>query len=313
VVDEACSWLQRLAEEPFFLWLHLMDPHHPYYPPDEASYAMKSKMSTRRALFLNSFWNRGHVSVRRLKQYRESVVSLYDAGIYWADKQISRLVSVLKQLQLWDDSVFAVTSDHGEEFLEHGARYHSPTGLPEQLIHVPLLLHALALSDKRQVRTPFSLLHLAPTLLEGVGLPIPASFQGRSFWPQIFTGELPSEPVIVECVDSCTNPFRRDERIRPRLMAVRDQSYKLVISFREKADRLYELKNDPEERIPLPQSDRTTERIRLMQVAREHLKRATQNRNADLWLRSRLAEIRQLAVAQRGLTSESSLWMGSGE
>jgi arylsulfatase A-like enzyme len=295
VVDQACSWLNELAKEPFFLWLHLMDPHHPYYPSGDALSALKSKISPRRAVFLNSLWNRGHVAVRRLERYREEVVSLYDAGIYWVDKQISRLAGFLKQSQFWDELVFAITADHGEEFLEHGARYHSPMSLPEQLIHVPLLLHVPALLGKQRVRTPFSLLHLAPTLLDAVGLPSPTSFQGRSFWPRIFTGELPSEPAVVECVEACTNPLRREDRIRPRLMAVRDQSYKLVINFREESERLYDLKNDPEERAALPLGDLPKERARLLQVAREHLQKTSRNLTVDLRLRSRLRELQQSA------------------
>ena len=295
VVDQACSWLNGMAGEPFFLWLHLMDPHHPYYPPEDASSALKSKISARRAGFLNSFWNRGHVGVRRLERYREEVISLYDAGIYWVDKQVCRLVSVLKQSQLWDDSVFALTADHGEEFLEHGGRYHSPISLSEQLIHVPLLLHVPTLSGKQRVRTPFSLLHLAPTLLDAVGLSAPIGFQGQSFWPQILSGELPNEPAVVECVEGCTNPFRREDRMRPRLLAVRDQSYKLVINFREKSERLYDLKNDPKERAALPPGDLPTERARLLRVAREHLQKTSHNQSVDLRLRSCLRELQQSA------------------
>jgi arylsulfatase A-like enzyme len=305
IVDQACSWLHGLAREPFFIWLHLMDPHHPYYPPEAASFALNSRVSARRACFLNSFWNRRNVPVRRLERYREEVVALYDAGIYWADQQISRLVSTLKQSQLWDDSVFAVTADHGEEFLEHGGRYHSPTSLSEQLIHVPLLLHVPILAGRQRVQTPFSLLHLAPTLLDALTLPAPANFQGRSFWPQIVTGEVPSEPVVVECVEACTNPFRRDDRMRPRLMAVRDQSYKLVLNFGDKVDRLYDLKNDPGEHSPLPPGDLSAERARLLRVARKHLQRTRQNQTADLRLRSRLREL-QHSVELRRLSSASS-------
>lgn len=295
VVDRACSWLNGLAGEPFFLWLHLMDPHHPYYPPEDASSALKSRVSARRARFLNSFWNRGQVGAHRLERYREEVISLYDAGIYWADKQISRLVSVVKQSQLWDDSVFAVTADHGEEFLEHGGRYHTPMSLSEQLIHVPLLLYVPALSSKQRLQTPFSLLHLAPTLLDAVGLPAPTGFQGRSFWPHILSGELPPEPAVVECVEASTNPLQQDDRIRSRLMAVRDQSYKLVINFREKSERLYDLKNDPEERAALPLGDLPAERARLLQVAREHLQKTSHTRTADLRLRSLLRDLQQSA------------------
>ncbi len=305
VVDRACSWLNGLAGEPFFLWLHLMDPHHPYYPPEDALSAIKSKISARRASFLNSFWNRENISVRRLKRYREEIVSLYDAGIYWVDKQVSRLVSALSQSQRWDDLVFAVTADHGEEFLEHGARYHSPVSLSEQLIHVPLLLHAPALSRKQRVRAPFSLLHLAPTLLDAVGLPTPTNFQGRSIWPQLLSGELPSEPAVVECVEACTNPFRRGDRIRPRLMAVRDQSYKLVINFGEKSERLYDLKNDPEERAALPPGDLPAVRARLLQVAHKHLQETSRARTANMRLRSCLRELRAhllKCIAERRMT-----------
>jgi arylsulfatase A-like enzyme len=291
VVDRACSWLNGLAREPFLLWLHLMDPHHPYYPPEDALSALKSKVGARRANFLNCFWNRGHIPVRRLDRYCEDVISLYDAGIYWVDKQISRLVSALKQSQLWGELVFGVTADHGEEFLEHGVRYHSPTSLSEQLIHVPLLLRVPTLVSQQRVQTPFSLLHLAPTLMDAVGLPAPAGFQGHSFWPQVVAGELPNEPAVVECVEACTNPFRREDRMRPRLMAVRDQSYKLVINFREKTDRLYDLKNDPGEHTPLAPGELSSERARLLQVASKHLQRTSQSQTAELRLRSRLRDL----------------------
>jgi arylsulfatase A-like enzyme len=78
-------------------------------------------------------------------------------------------------------------------------------------------------------------------------------------------------------------------------MAVRDQSYKLVINFREESERLYDLKNDPEERAALPLGDLPKERARLLQVAREHLQKTSRNLTVDLRLRSRLRELQQSA------------------
>jgi len=303
MVDKACSWLGTLGDEPFFLWIHLMDPHHPYYPPEEALSSLSSSISARRARFLNSFWNRGDVGPQRLQRYREEILSLYDAGVYWADKQIARLVNALQQLQRWDETVFAVTADHGEEFLEHGARYHSPVNLPEQLIHVPLLVRAPELSGKNISQRPFSLIHLAPTLLEAAGAAVPESFQGRSFWKQIAAGDpqndLPSEPVIVECLEGCNNPFHVEDRIRPRLMAVRDRQYKLVIHFSDKTDCLYDLKNDPGEHTPLPAGVLTSGRARLLRQARTHLQSTRQRGSAGLAVRARLREIRQTMDARR--------------
>jgi len=294
MIDRACCWLGDLAPGPFFLWLHLMDTHHPYYPPAEALASLSSSpITTRRARFLNSLWNRGDVGVKRLKPYRNEVLSLYDGGVYWADKQISRLVKVLQQSQRWDETVLTVTADHGEEFLEHGDRYHFTTGLRGELIHVPLLLHTPEPASAHRLLEPFSLIHLAPTLLDIVGVPVPDGFQGRSVWGQILAGALQAEPTMTECVEACNNPFRMDDRMRSRLLAVRDQGYKLVINFRENADYLYDLKNDPGERSPVPPGVLSAERVRLLQTAHLHLQKTSQNRNAELRLCARLRELRQ--------------------
>jgi len=297
IIDQACSWLSQLGDQPFFLWLHLMDPHHPYYPPSAAFSSLGvsdiSDISPRRARFLNSFWNRGDIGPRRLQRHRAEILSLYDAGVHWADKQISRLVAALQQAQRWDETVFVVTADHGEEFLEHGARYHSPLNLPEQIIHVPLLVRAPGTPGIRVSQRPFSLIHLAPTLLEALGTAIPGSFQGQSRWKQIAAGTLPDEPVIVECIEACNNPFQVEDRVRPRLLAVRHSEYKMIVRFSDRTDRLYDLKHDPGELSPLPADVLTRERARLLQVARAHLEESRQNRNTRLALGARLHELRQ--------------------
>jgi len=302
VVDQASSWLSSLGEEPFFLWLHLMDPHHPYYPPAEALSSMGIPgITPRRARFLNSYWNRGDVGTRRLQRHREEILSLYDAGIHWVDKQISRLVQVLQQSQRWNETVFVVTADHGEEFLEHGNRYHSPTNLSEQLIHVPLLIRSPKRLGMQLSREPFSLIHLAPTLLDGLGVAVPDSFQGRSYWEEISAGSLTSAPVIVECVKESNHPTQLGDQDLQRLMAVRDAAYKLVIDFSRGTDLLYDLANDPGEHFPLPDAALPKVRARLLQEARMHLRETRQNRNVELRLLARLREAQQ---SQRGKQRE---------
>jgi arylsulfatase A-like enzyme len=304
IVDQAQSWLGGLGDRPFFLWLHLMDPHHPYYPPEESLAALGLPLTTaRRARYLNSFWNRGDLGPERLKRHREEVISLYDAGVHWVDKQLSRLADALRNSGRWDETVFAVTADHGEAFLEHGDRYHSPTSLPESVVRVPLLLRAPELPGRRFSQGPFSLIHLAPTLLHAVGVTRPDSFQGRSAWGEISAGNLQADIAITECVDGCCNPMRPAERMRPRLMAVRDGEFKLVINFREGQDYLYDLKNDRGEKSPLPSENRTRDRARLYQAAREHiersglpraiLQRSADGRNIDLRWRALLREVQQ--------------------
>jgi arylsulfatase A-like enzyme len=272
VVDRALAWLAGLGERPFFLWIHLMDPHHPYYPPKAALSAMGSPgVTPKRAAFLNAFWNRGDVAPERLQNYRDQVMVLYDAGIHWVDKHLARLARTLQGANRWDDLVFAVTADHGEEFLEHRTRYHSPWNLWKELVDVPLLVRVPGRRGQRLPRLPFSLIHLAPTLLEILGVPRPRSFQGRSAWRHIQAGSLPDEPAIIECVEGCTNPFQMEERQRPRLLAVRSGAYKLVTNFRGEPDRLYDLEQDPEERSPLAPDAARAVRRQLLESARRHL------------------------------------------
>lgn len=292
IVDQARSWLSGLGDEPFFLWLHLMDPHHPYYPPSEALSALgESRITDRRARFLNSFWNRD-ISKERSQPHRDEIISLYDAGIYWVDKQIARLVGSLQQFKKWDDTVFAVTADHGEEFLEHGNRYHSPTNLLDPLIRVPLLLRTPGISPAR-LRESFSLINLAPTLLEAVGASVPDNFQGRSHWQEISAGTLSDEPAIVECISGCSNPFQSQNRMHSRLMAVRDSTYKLVIDFAARKDWLFDLKNDPGENSPLPPDAFTRERARLLRTALTHIRSIQHQRNPGLRLRARVRDLQQ--------------------
>ncbi len=301
MVDQASAWLSGLGDQRFFLWIHLMDPHNPYYPPQEALSALgDSSMTARRARLINALWSRDDIGAQRLERYREQVFSLYDAGVYWADKQISRLVEILQQLGRWDETVLAVTGDHGEEFMEHGACYHAPMSLPESLIHVPLLLRSPEIPGGRISQSPFSLIHLAPTLLEAAGVAVPDSFKGRSYWTQISAGTLPSEPAIAELVAMEGNPLQRDDRMRPRVLAIRDSRYKLVIGFKESTDSLYDLQNDPGEKSPLPIGTLIRERVQLLQVARTHLVKSRQDRNAEFALGARLREIKQTLGAKHG-------------
>jgi arylsulfatase A-like enzyme len=302
LVNQAIDWIEALRDRPFFLWIHLMDPHNPYYPPEEALSSLGfSHISAQRALFLNSFWNRWDLGLHRFERHKEEIVTLYDAGVRWVDQQLARLVDALQRGKRWDDTVFAMTSDHGEEFLEHGTRYHAP-GLAEELIHVPLLIRLPEFSIAKRVDDPFSLIHLASTLLECLPIAVPDSFQGRGLWSQISAGKLPDEPAIVECV-ACNNPWSVADRIQPRLMAVRDKEYKLAIRFRDHSHDLYCVKDDPLERFPVPADRQKEERQRLWRAAGVHFRQLKQRRDTDLALRARFREIRQQLNRVPGETS----------
>jgi arylsulfatase A-like enzyme len=292
IVDHARTWLSSIGDAPFFLWLHLMDPHAPYYPKEAALALLgHGPVTPYRARYLNSYWNRSDLGPRRFAGHRDEVVALYDAGVRWVDAQLARLIETLRGSNRWDNCIFAFTADHGEEFLDHGGRYHPPLRLMEELIHVPLLLRVPGRAKQEVAKSPFSLLHLAPTLLEAAQLPAPAGFQGRSYWEQLRKGENFDGFAISECVAGCTNPFRPDNRMGSRVLSVRESRFKLVLHFDPVAENLYDLEADPGEQAPLAPTAQKAVRRRMLEIAREHLQRSNQQREWRTRLQARLREL----------------------
>jgi arylsulfatase A-like enzyme len=292
IVSEASTWIENTGSEPFFLWLHFMDPHSPYYPKEEALRWMADDSDALRARYANSYWNREDIGARRLQGRHEEVVALYDAGIRWVDSQIGRLVDKLRRLKLWDNCVFAVTADHGEEFLEHGGRYHSPAKLTEELIHVPLLLHGSKASGLKIHSEPFSLIDLAPTLLDSLDIPAPATFRGTSLWAQDREVDSASPPAIVESIATCKNPFESERRTGPRILAIRESVFKLVIDFASSENNLFNLRNDPGELHPLRADAEKPVRRRLLEGARAHIAESIRCREPGQSLDAQLRRLR---------------------
>jgi choline-sulfatase len=143
VVDKALAWLQRPREGPFFLWVHLFDPHAPYEAP---------------APFGAAFAKRP-----------------YDGEVAYADSQLARLIAFLDQRGLRGTTLVVVTSDHGEGLSDHGEDEHMLL-VYDSTLRVPLLLRwPGVLPAGARVDGQFREVDLMPTLLELVGLPPPAS------------------------------------------------------------------------------------------------------------------------------------------
>jgi arylsulfatase A-like enzyme len=304
IVDQAYSWLASVGGAPFFLWLHLMDPHSPYYPVEKAIDEMgQAPLTPFHARYLNSYWNRSDLSPQRFARRREEVVALYDAGICWVDAQMARLVDALRRFGMWDRSIFAFTADHGEEFLDHGGRYHPPTKLMEELIRVPLLLRVPGVDETEIKNSPFSLLHLPPTLLAIAGVEAPSSFRGRSHWNPARKAMESGEVAISESVANCTNPVRWQNRFGARSLAVRESRFKLTVDFATASERLYDLDADPGEQIPLRDDAEKPARRRLLERAREHLRQSVVDRDQLTRARSQLRDLRlgDLGLGDLGL------------
>ncbi len=141
-VAHAIAWLKKTPRRPFFLWLHLYDPHSPYDPPEP---------------------------------YRTEYQShLYDGEIAYADHGLGTLMAWLKQNRLYDSSLIVALSDHGESLGEHGEDEHG-FFVYDATVHVPLIVKPPAGSGIATGRRgePVETTTVAPTLLQLAGVKDP--------------------------------------------------------------------------------------------------------------------------------------------
>ncbi|MEO8502247.1 MAG: sulfatase [Vicinamibacteria bacterium] len=176
VANHAMDLIDRFGDRPFFLFLHFYDPHWHYAPPPEVLKIFESSYAGKLTGNLKDFHNLrpDQVSAADL----DHLLALYDGEIRYTDDEIGRLVTHLKERGVAGNTLMLVTSDHGEEFLEHGSWEHQKT-LYEEVIRVPLMVSGPGVSPRREAQ-PVSLLDVAPTILDFFSIQPAPSMKGLS-------------------------------------------------------------------------------------------------------------------------------------
>ncbi|RXK46949.1 sulfatase [Halorientalis pallida] len=164
--DDAIEWI-RDAEEPYFLWVFLMDAHNPYMSSDE--YRSQSRLSEFHANF--EFWRQSHETPFSDSMH-EKLVTAYDDSIRYSDAFLERLRRDLAE----DDPAIVIHGDHGEAFGEHGSYGHEPYLYPEN-VHVPLVVDGV---EDTEISEPFSLRNL-PGLLGSIAEDEPVAELASAF------------------------------------------------------------------------------------------------------------------------------------
>jgi arylsulfatase A-like enzyme/Tfp pilus assembly protein PilF len=136
-VDQALSWLKKNRQRPFFLWLHLYDPHSPYDPPEPYKTEYKGRP--------------------------------YDGEIAYADAQLGRLITWLKENALYDRALIVFLSDHGESLGDHGEKEHG-FFVYDSTVRVPLIVKPPGAHQAAVTASPVETIAVAPTILELAGI-----------------------------------------------------------------------------------------------------------------------------------------------
>lgn len=192
MVDRALDWIDARGRQPFFLLLHLMDPHLSYDAPAPQRGRFTAQVGSDLRLPVPAGSVFALRAGRRPAQLgggalrpedRRFVAAAYDEEVAYVDAQLGRLRSGLRAHGIFARGLVALASDHGEELFEHGGFEHGHA-LVEEVLRVPLVFWGAGVQPGREA-APVSLVDVAPTLLEAAGLELPQGMAGLSLWPNL--------------------------------------------------------------------------------------------------------------------------------
>jgi len=173
------KWLARNKNRPFFVYLHYYDTHHPYNVPLEYSLKFGSGEAIQK-FFPGTF---SQLEIRTLTKFglnqddKNSIVRLYDGAINYFDEQFSSLLFMLKRYDILDNTIIILTSDHGEEFWEHG-NYEHGHSVYDEVLRVPLIIgYGHNLSPER-ISAKYQLVDILPIIAQLSNIEPPSNIRG---------------------------------------------------------------------------------------------------------------------------------------
>jgi arylsulfatase A-like enzyme len=226
--DRVRSFAWPVRDRPAFTYVHYVAPHTPY---------LEHPLP-----FLKTQPPGTEDNVEELRaRYLEEVA--------YTDRAVGELLEALESDRILEDTIVVITSDHGEEFLEHGGWEHG-TGLYQEVVRIPLIVAGPGIAEGRRVARRVQLVDVAPTLLELAGLEVPESFVGASLVPELAAGAAPGPEASVFC-EVETRALTRGERfvgvVAGEWKVVRRRSKDGALVEQE----IYHLPSDPGEHTPL--------------------------------------------------------------
>jgi arylsulfatase A-like enzyme len=273
VVDRALAWLAQVGpEERFFLWVHVYDPHMPYAPPPEWAPPQEppgaSGIGDRvNGQVLKALARRhgGAVEAAALDRTR----ALYQGEVDAVDAALGRLLAGLEARAHGEETVIALTADHGECF-DHGYAFRHEDCLYQGAVRVPLILHGPGAEAGRRVSETVETVHLAATLLHAAGLRPPESFRDGDLLRSPPAAGAPAffQPILSDeraasgrdrawaGIDSVAGvPLRPALRSRVEPVGVRAGRWTYLLGG-ALGEELYDLEADPDESRNLTEDER---------------------------------------------------------
>ena len=251
--------LEAYRDSTFFLYYHYRNLHLPYNPSSEYE-----KLYTPDGYDASGFVSEKVEVIRKnvtiplgsvvLDQSDESWISgLYDGQIREMDETFFQpLVSHMKRLGIYDNTLVIVTADHGEELMDHGFIGHPSTSFKgssfDEVLRIPLIMRGPGLPSGRRVEEQVQNVDILPTVLDLLDIPVSASIQGQSLVQLITGGDFSERPAFTETTPGGYQAT--SEMMETRIRAMRTRKWKLIHTHGPGVDEyeLYDLSLDPLER-----------------------------------------------------------------
>lgn len=241
-LPEVDEWFLRSYKSKFLIYMHFMQPHEPYQAPKSFRiFSYKDKPS----ILDGSTFNRNKIKEQGIPITSDDIQhmkNLYDDNIYYIDYIIGKLIHKLHLLDLYQNTMVVVLSDHGDEFMEHGGFSHS-MHLYDECLHIPLLIKMPdSLYKNKIIKSMVQLIDVGSTILEVLGTNESIG-QGKSLLPLIKDegGIKEIHPAIYAS--------------RKSFIALRTHRYKYIEDVNTRESQLYDLIKDQVEHFNIVNSN----------------------------------------------------------
>lgn len=237
VYQDSINWLENNSNKRFFLFFHTYEVHTPYnrvqiarnFDPGRIPEKYQSNFR-----YVNQELRNMITTANKVE--KDYIKALYDGGVQMADKYLGLLFEKLKELNLFENTVIIITSDHGEEFWDHfdfGATH--GYSLYNELLHVPMIIYMPHLTmKKKSISENASLIDIFPTILDIVGI--------KDFDKQTIMSEslLPLIEGEKRTKDNMIFAELKDKSSKIRLQSIITDKYKYIYSLDGEAERIFE-------------------------------------------------------------------------
>jgi arylsulfatase A-like enzyme len=264
IIRKIESWLDsymKTESKPFFAWLHFMDVHEPYVPEPKYVELVDPTLSLSKSEMYGLFEN----TLLKRDVSDESKVTLlgklYDAHVREVDVYVKKFFQILERLDLLKDSTVIITSDHGDEFNDHGSLSHDDK-MYSELIDIPLLVFDPEINKKTVCNKLVSNVDIPPTILYLFGIKSEDRFQGHSLFP---LEEYPEKGCFGEAL---FHEAGKGEDINKDAYFYREKDVKIIYRANIDEWEMFDLEKDPREQVNIIHASPEADRLKSILAAR---------------------------------------------